>query len=144
MLLANAISRREIARSRAARWRHAAPTEVVEAHAMKLTLNQTDDRRMTHSLYVDEARMEPLNLGVLAALTPEDVDVVMYDDRMEPIPYHQPTDLSPSRSRPIRRGRLLRDRRRISPPWCACGDGRLSADLCAGANARPMPIRSRG
>ena len=33
---------------------------------------------------VIEARMEPLNLGVLAALTPGDVDVVMYDDRCEP------------------------------------------------------------
>ena len=48
---------------------------------------------MAHSLYVDEARMEPLNLGVLAALTPPDVDVVMYDDRMEPIPYQEATDL---------------------------------------------------
>jgi radical SAM superfamily enzyme YgiQ (UPF0313 family) len=60
---------------------------------MKLTLIKPTIGRMTHSLYVDEARMEPLNLGVLAALTPEDVDVVMYDDRMEPIPYDQPTDL---------------------------------------------------
>ena len=43
---------------------------------MKLTLIKPTIGRMTHSLYVDEARMEPLNLGVLAALTPEDVDVV--------------------------------------------------------------------
>ena len=60
---------------------------------MKLTLIKPTIGRMTHSLYVDEARMEPLNLGVLAAFTPEDVDVVMYDDRMEPIPYHDQTDL---------------------------------------------------
>ena len=60
---------------------------------MKLTLIKPTIGRMTHSLYVDEARMEPLNLGVLAALTPGDVDVVMYDDRMEPIPYQEPTDL---------------------------------------------------
>jgi hypothetical protein len=60
---------------------------------MKLTLIKPTIGRMQHSLYVDEARMEPLNLGVLAALTPEDVDVVMYDDRMEPIPYDHPTDL---------------------------------------------------
>src|SRR4029077_15707436 len=60
---------------------------------VKLTLIKPTIGRMTHRLYVDEARMEPLNLGVLAALTPEDVDVVMYDDRMEPIPYHEPTDL---------------------------------------------------
>ncbi|MGD0722672.1 MAG: radical SAM protein [Roseiarcus sp.] len=60
---------------------------------MKVTLIKPTIGRPTHSLYVDEARMEPLNLGVLAALTPEDVEVVMYDDRCEPIPYHEPTDL---------------------------------------------------
>jgi radical SAM superfamily enzyme YgiQ (UPF0313 family) len=60
---------------------------------MKLTLIKPTIGRPTHSLYVDEARMEPLNLGVLAALTPPDVDVVMYDDRCETIPYHHPTDL---------------------------------------------------
>jgi radical SAM superfamily enzyme YgiQ (UPF0313 family) len=60
---------------------------------MKLTLIKPTIGRPEHSLYVDEARMEPLNLGVLAALTPPDVEVVMYDDRCEPIPYHQNTDL---------------------------------------------------
>ncbi|NMD09519.1 MAG: radical SAM protein [Phyllobacteriaceae bacterium] len=60
---------------------------------MKLTLIKPTIGRPVHSLYVDEARMEPLNLGVLAALTPPDVDVVMHDDRCEPIPYHLPTDL---------------------------------------------------
>ena len=60
---------------------------------MKLTLIKPTIGRPEHSLYVDEARMEPLNLGVLAALTPPDVDVTMYDDRCEPIPYHQPADL---------------------------------------------------
>ena len=60
---------------------------------MKLTLIKPTIGRPEHSLYVDEARMEPLNLGVLAALTPPDVDVTMYDDRCEPIPYHLPTDL---------------------------------------------------
>lgn len=60
---------------------------------VKLTLIKPTIGRMAHSLYVDEARMEPLNLGVLAALTPPDVDVVMYDDRMESIPYQDATDL---------------------------------------------------
>ncbi len=32
-------------------------------------------------------------LGVLAGLTPPDVEVVLHDDRMEPIPYDDPTDL---------------------------------------------------
>jgi radical SAM superfamily enzyme YgiQ (UPF0313 family) len=60
---------------------------------MKLTLIKPTIGRLAHSLYVDEARMEPLQLGVLAALTPSDVEVVLYDDRVEPIPYDEPTDL---------------------------------------------------
>ena len=32
-------------------------------------------------------------LGVLAGLTPPDVEVVLYDDRMEGIPYDEQTDL---------------------------------------------------
>ena len=60
---------------------------------MKLTLIKPNIGRREHSLYVDEGRMEPLPLGILAALTPEDVEVVMYDDRMESIPYDEPTDL---------------------------------------------------
>jgi radical SAM superfamily enzyme YgiQ (UPF0313 family) len=60
---------------------------------MKLTLIKPNIGRREHSLYVDEGRMEPLQLGILAALTPADVDVVLYDDRMEKIPYDEPTDL---------------------------------------------------
>lgn len=60
---------------------------------MKLTLIKPNIGRREHSLYVDEARMEPLQLGILAALTPSDVEVVLYDDRMEAIPYDEPTDL---------------------------------------------------
>ena len=53
---------------------------------MKLTLIKPNIGRMEHSLYVDEARMEPLQLGVIAGMTPPDVEVVLYDDRMEAIP----------------------------------------------------------
>lgn len=60
---------------------------------MRLTLIKPNIGRREHSLYVDEGRMEPLQLGILAALTPEDVDVKLYDDRMEKIPYDEPTDL---------------------------------------------------
>ncbi|MBQ6888465.1 MAG: B12-binding domain-containing radical SAM protein [Lachnospiraceae bacterium] len=60
---------------------------------MKLTLIKPNIGRREHSLYVDEGRMEPLQLGILAALTPKDIDVVMYDDRMEEIPYDRPTDV---------------------------------------------------
>ena len=60
---------------------------------MKLTLIKPTIGRKEHSLYKDEGRMEPLMLGVLAALTPADVEVIMYDDRMESIPYDEVTDL---------------------------------------------------
>lgn len=60
---------------------------------MKITFIMPNIGRQEHSLYVDEARMEPLSLGVLAGLTPPDVECVLYDDRMEEIPYEEPTDL---------------------------------------------------
>lgn len=60
---------------------------------MKVTLVKPNIGRMAHSLYVDEGRMEPLQLGVIAGLTPPDVEVVIHDDRLEPIPYDEPTDL---------------------------------------------------
>ena len=60
---------------------------------MKITLIKPNIGRREHSLYVDDASMEPLQLGILAALTPADVEVVMYDDRLEAIPYSEPTDL---------------------------------------------------
>lgn len=60
---------------------------------MKITLIKPTIGTLEHSLYVDEGRMEPLMLGVLAGLTPPDVEVVLYDDRMEEIPYDEATDL---------------------------------------------------
>lgn len=60
---------------------------------MKLTLIRPNIGRLEHKLFVDEARMEPLALGVLASLTPPDIEVVMYDERLEPIPFDEPTDL---------------------------------------------------
>jgi radical SAM superfamily enzyme YgiQ (UPF0313 family) len=60
---------------------------------MKLTLIKPNIGRMEHSLYVDEGRMEPLQLGVLAGMTPPEVEVMMHDDRLESIPYDEPTDL---------------------------------------------------
>jgi radical SAM superfamily enzyme YgiQ (UPF0313 family) len=37
--------------------------------------------------------LEPLVFGILARLTPPEVDLALYDDRIEPIPFEQPTDL---------------------------------------------------
>jgi radical SAM superfamily enzyme YgiQ (UPF0313 family) len=61
---------------------------------MKITFIKPNIGRLEHSLYVDEGRMEPLQLGVLAGMTPERVDCVIYDDRIEEIPYDEPTDLA--------------------------------------------------
>ena len=60
---------------------------------MKITFIKPNIGRREHSLYVDQGRMEPLMLGVLAALTPSGIEVALYDDRMESIPYDEPTDL---------------------------------------------------
>lgn len=38
--------------------------------------------------------MEPLTIGVLAAYTPADVECVLYDDRMEAVPFDEPADLA--------------------------------------------------
>ncbi|MFO0915106.1 MAG: radical SAM protein [Pirellulales bacterium] len=60
---------------------------------MRITFIKPNIGRLEHSLYVDEGRMEPLQLGVLAGMTPRHVDCVIYDDRIERIPYDEPTDL---------------------------------------------------
>jgi radical SAM superfamily enzyme YgiQ (UPF0313 family) len=43
--------------------------------------------------FVDAARMEPLQLALLAGLTPAGVDVELLDDRIDRIDYDEPTDL---------------------------------------------------
>lgn len=64
---------------------------------MRLTLIKPNLGRMVGGRgfvrYVDAGRMEPLQLGVLAGLTPPEVEVVLHDDRLEDIPYDAPTDL---------------------------------------------------
>ena len=45
---------------------------------MKITFIKPNIGRLGHSLYTDEGRMEPLSLGVLAGLTPPDIDVALY------------------------------------------------------------------
>lgn len=43
--------------------------------------------------YIRSWQMEPLAPAVLAGLTPADVNVKFYDDRLEAIPFDEPTDL---------------------------------------------------
>lgn len=61
---------------------------------MTVTLIKPSIGRSNGETYSDEGRMEPLQLGVLAALTPPEAEVVMYDDRIEEIPYDAPTQLA--------------------------------------------------
>lgn len=61
---------------------------------MKLTLihpcigRHAEDRR-----YIRTWQMEPLPAATLAGLTPKDVTIRFYDDRMEDIPFDEPADL---------------------------------------------------
>src|SRR3954464_5324151 len=61
---------------------------------MKLTIiHPCIGRRRGDRGYVRSWQMEPLPAATLAGLTPRDVEVRFYDDRMETIPYDEPTDL---------------------------------------------------
>lgn len=60
---------------------------------MRLTLVHPCIGRRVGEKYIRTWQMEPLAPAVLAGLTPRDVEVKFYDDRMEEIPYDEPTDL---------------------------------------------------
>lgn len=60
---------------------------------MRVTLIKPNIGRRPGGPYVDEGRMEPLQMGVLAALTPPEHTIAFHDDRMEAIPFDRPTDL---------------------------------------------------
>src|SRR3954471_1544277 len=60
---------------------------------MRLTLIYPSVGRKENRPYVRAWQMEPLSMATLAGLTPPDVEVRFYDDRMEEIPFDEPTDL---------------------------------------------------
>lgn len=60
---------------------------------MRITFIRANIGRLDEGPFVERGRMEPLEIGVLAALTPPEVECLFYDDRMEEIPYDEPTDL---------------------------------------------------
>ncbi len=49
--------------------------------------------RKDNQKYIKSWEMEPLVIATLAGLTPGDIEVKFYDDRLEAIPYDEPTDL---------------------------------------------------
>ncbi|MBI3930362.1 MAG: B12-binding domain-containing radical SAM protein [Armatimonadetes bacterium] len=60
---------------------------------MRLTLVHPCIGRRVGQEYIRTWQMEPLAPAVLASLTPAGVEIRFYDDRMESIPYDEPTDL---------------------------------------------------
>ncbi|MDX2250293.1 MAG: radical SAM protein [Bacteroidia bacterium] len=60
---------------------------------MKLTIIHPCIGREIGKDYIKSWQMEPLPAAYLAALTPKDIEIAFYDDRMEKIPYDEPTDL---------------------------------------------------
>lgn len=61
---------------------------------MKITLIYPSVGRKENTPYVRAWQMEPLSMAVLAGLTPPDVEVKFYDDRLEKIPFDEATDLA--------------------------------------------------
>ncbi len=61
---------------------------------MRLTLiHPAIGRKQGDTRYIGTWQMEPLSIAALAGLTPSDIELRFYDDRMEVIPYDEPTDL---------------------------------------------------
>ncbi|MEM7029369.1 MAG: radical SAM protein [Chloroflexota bacterium] len=60
---------------------------------MRLTIIHPCIGRRPNQAYIGTWQMEPLPAAVIAGLTPKDVTVKFYDDRMEAIPFDEPTDL---------------------------------------------------
>jgi radical SAM superfamily enzyme YgiQ (UPF0313 family) len=60
---------------------------------MRLTIVHPCIGRRVGEPYIRTWQMEPLAAAVLAGLTPPDVQVRFHDDRMEAVPYDEPTDL---------------------------------------------------
>ncbi len=60
---------------------------------VKLTLIYPCMGRRPGKSYVRSWQMEPLPAAQIAGLTPRGIDIAFWDDRMEPIPYDDPTDL---------------------------------------------------
>lgn len=60
---------------------------------MKITLIHPCIGRRIGRPYIRTWQMEPLPPAHIAGLTPRGIDIAFYDDRMEAIPYDEPTDL---------------------------------------------------
>ncbi|MBI4663429.1 MAG: cobalamin B12-binding domain-containing protein, partial [Verrucomicrobia bacterium] len=60
---------------------------------MRLTIVHPCIGRRPGQSYIRTWQMEPLPAATIAGLTPKDVEIRFYDDRMESIAFDEPTDL---------------------------------------------------
>lgn len=60
---------------------------------MRITLIHPCVGKLPGEKYIRAWQMEPLPMAQLAALTPDDIQITFWDDRMEDIQYDKPTDL---------------------------------------------------
>lgn len=60
---------------------------------MKIMLIMPGMGKKKNTSYVRTWQMEPLMIAQLTSLTPDDVEIVFYDDRLEQIPYDEDCDL---------------------------------------------------
>jgi len=60
---------------------------------MRLTIVHPSIGRRVGQRYIRLWQMEPLPVALIAGLTPADIEIRFHDDRMEPIPFDEPTDL---------------------------------------------------
>jgi radical SAM superfamily enzyme YgiQ (UPF0313 family) len=61
---------------------------------LKITFITPHVGRKSSKEYVRTWQMEPLNIATLAGLTPPDVEIAYFDERVEPIDFDAPTDLA--------------------------------------------------
>ncbi len=60
---------------------------------MKIMFVKPEIGDIIKGYHLNDGGMEPLQLGILAALTPPDVEVVLFDERVEAIPFEERADL---------------------------------------------------
>src|SRR5207244_9594085 len=60
---------------------------------MILTLIYPSVGRKENTPYVRAWQMEPLSMALLASLTPPEIELRFYDDRLDDIPFDEPTDV---------------------------------------------------
>ena len=87
---------------------------------MRLTLIHPAIGHRPGESYIRSWQMEPLPIATLAGLTPADVHIRFFDDRMEAIDYDAPTDVVaiPVETYTAKRAYSI-ETKRLHPIWCA-------------------------